>query len=96
MKTKPVSKSIKSAILDGFIGKVFGGSAHNTTVIENHNETPFEDHVGSEDTKIMQTPTHTKATLIQNDWIRLAIVIDRIFFVIYVILFILMGFLHFI
>lgn len=88
---------IKAIFLDGFIGKTFGSSQPNTIIGGNQAEelkkVPFEEN---DDDQIIQTNIRTKAQLIQNEWIHLASIIDRIAFVIYVIVFILMGFIHFI
>ncbi|KAL7045518.1 hypothetical protein ACKWTF_002249 [Chironomus riparius] len=72
-------------------------SQPNTIIGDNQAEelkkAPFEEN---DDIQIIQTNIRTKAQLIQNEWIHLASIIDRIAFVIYVIIFILMGFIHFI
>lgn len=101
-KYSPLPASLKAIFLDGFIGKVFGSSQSNAIVIESQSEelkeAPFEENGQSDDHHMIQMRSNTssKAHLIQNEWIRLARVIDRIAFVIYVIIFILMGFIHFI
>ncbi|KAG5679171.1 hypothetical protein PVAND_008761 [Polypedilum vanderplanki] len=88
-KRSPVPKSIKSFFLDGFIGGIFGGKQGDTVA-----DSQAEELKESEDHHIIQmTATSPK---IHNEWIRLAIVIDRLAFVIYIIVFILMGFLHFV
>ena len=98
-KQYAVPHSIKTNILDGFIGRTLGGCAQNDPAgvinhVEEMRETPFEEH--SDDHQIIQTPTNIKPIAIQADWIRLAQVIDRVTFFIYVFVFIIMGFLHFI
>lgn len=97
-KQYAVPHSIKANILDGFIGKALVGAQPAPLSAENHSEelreTPFEEHHQSDDHQIIQTPS--KPNAIQNDWVRLAVVIDRLTFFIYVFLFIIMGFLHFI
>jgi hypothetical protein len=96
-KQYAIPHSIKSKILDGFIGKALGGVQ---PVVENHaeelRETPFEEHRSSDDHQIIQTPSNVKPIVNQADWIRLAIIIDRVTFFIYIFIFITMGFLHFI
>jgi hypothetical protein len=95
-KQYAVPHLIKSKILDGFIGKAIGAGI--SPVVENHaeelRETPFEEHRSSDDHQIIQTPSNVKPNVIQADWIRLAIVIDRVTFFIYIFIFIIMGFLH--
>lgn len=95
-----VPNSIKAIFLDGFIGKTFGGVQAdpiiNETQTEELKDTPFEEHRSSDDHQIIQASTKTKAHLIQNEWIRLAIIIDRITFIIYILIFIIMGFFHFV
>lgn len=86
--------------MDGFIGKTLGGVQPDPIGVENHaeelRETPFEEHRSSDDHQIIQTPLNVKPIVIQADWIRLAIIIDRVTFFIYIFIFIIMGFLHFI
>lgn len=97
-KHSPLPTSMKAIFLDGFIGKTFGSSQPNTIIGGNQAEelkkAPFEEN--DDDDQIIQTNIRRKAQLIQNEWIHLASIIDRIAFVIYVIIFILMGFIHFI
>lgn len=102
-KQYAVPHSIKSNILDGFIGKALCAAAPvESAANENHSEelreTPFEEHRHSDDHKIIEVsansvksshPTH-------SDWIRLATILDRFTFFVYVVLFVAMGFLHFI
>lgn len=100
-KQYAVPHSIKANILDGFIGKLLGGvQAEQPTSNENHSEemreTPFEEHRHSDDHQIIQTLSDAKPNLAQNEWIQLAIFIDRLTFFIYIFIFISMGFLHFI
>jgi hypothetical protein len=99
-KQYAVPHSIKANILDGFIGKTLGGVQPDPLVSEGHaeelRETPFEEQRHSDDHQIIQAPSSTKPNLIQNEWIRLAVIIDRISFFIYIFVFIAMGFLHFI
>lgn len=96
-KYSPIPTPIKAILLDGIIGKTFCRSQPNTIIGDNQAEelkkAPFEEN---DDIQIIQTNIRTKAQLIQNEWIHLASIIDRIAFVIYVIIFILMGFIHFI
>lgn len=94
-KQYAVPHSIKTNILDGFIGRTLGGSDPVSVIdhVEEMRETPFE---SSDDHQIIQTPTNIKPIAIQADWVRLARVIDRVTFFIYVFIFIIMGFLHFI
>lgn len=99
-KQYAVPHSIKANILDGFIGKTLGGKQPEPHTVEHPSEelreTPFEEHRHSDDHQIIQTSTKASPNVIQGDWIRLAIIIDRITFFIYVAVFIVMGFLHFI
>lgn len=99
-KQYALPRSIKNKILDGFIGKTLGGIQPDPIGVESHveelREAPFEEHRSSDDHQIIQTSTNIKPIAIQADWIRLAIVIDRAAFFIYVFIFIVMGFLHFI
>lgn len=99
-KQYAVPHSIKANILDGFIGKALGGVQPSSVEVENHaeelRETPFEEHRSSDDHQIIQTPSTTKPIMISADWIRLAVIIDRFTFLVYVFVFIIMGFLHFI
>lgn len=99
-KQNPVPHSIKTNILDGFIGKLLGGGRVQTESseekrVEELREAPFDEHKTSSD-HIVQMSTNVKASSNQADWIRLAVVIDRATFFIYVFIFIVMGFLHFI
>lgn len=96
-----VPRSIKANILDGFIGKVLVGAQPESLSIESNSEelreTPFEEHRHSDDHQIIQTPpSATKPHQVQSEWIRLAKIIDRTAFLIYIFVFIFMGFLHFI
>jgi hypothetical protein len=97
-KQYAVPHLIKANILDGFIGKMFGGA--RTGTVENQSEelqeTPFEEHRHSDDHQIIQTTSKANPILLQSDWIRLAIIIDRVTCFVYVLLFIVMGFFHFI
>lgn len=99
-KQYAVPHSIKENILEGFIGKILGGvqpePLNNGNHAEELKETPFEEHRSSDDHQIIQTSLNAKSTVNQNSWIQLAIIIDRITFFIYVFIFIVMGFLHFI
>jgi hypothetical protein len=96
-KQNALPHSIKSKILDGFIGRTLvGQAASDSSEAEELREVPFEENKSSDDHRIIQTSTNVKAISIQADWIRLAIVIDRATFFIYVFIFIAMGFLHFI
>lgn len=97
-KQYAVPHSIKANILDGFIGKALVGSQPEPLAAENHSEElrEVEEHRHSDDHQIIQTPPNTKPYQAHSDWIRLAIVIDRSMFFIYVLVFIAMGFLHFV
>lgn len=102
-KYSPLPASIKAVFLDGFIGKIFGSSNSQSSAITMENrpeelkETPIDEHRQSDDHHIIQMNNlSSKAQLIQYEWIRLARVIDRFAFVTYIIIFILMGFTHFI
>lgn len=99
-KQYAVPHSIKANVLEGFIGKVLVGSEPEAlsteTQSEELRETPFEEHRHSDDHQIIQSPANTKPNQIHNEWIRLAIFIDRLTFFIYVFTFVIMGFLHFI
>lgn len=91
---------IKANFVDGFIGKVLVASESGPLSGENQSEelreTPFEEHRHSDDHQIIQTPSNAKPNPTHNEWVRLAIFIDRLTFFIYVFMFIIMGFLHFI
>jgi len=98
-KQRAVPHSIKALLLDGFIGKTLG--AGGVAVAEPNQsdelrETPFEEHRTSDDHQIIQPNAGGKAHVIRNEWIQLAIVIDRIAFFVYVLFFIFMGVLHFV
>lgn len=100
-KQYAVPHSIKANILDGFIGKALGGAQPEPLSGENHSEelreTPFEEQRHSDDHQIIQTPLKAlNPRSIQNEWIRLAIIIERATFFIFVFVFFMMGFLHFI
>lgn len=100
-KQYAVPRSIKANILDGFIGNLLAGAQPESLSTENHSEelrdTPFEEHRHSDDHQIIQTPvSSTKPHEAQSEWIRLAIIIDRTAFFVYIFVFIAMGFLHFI
>lgn len=99
-KQYAIPHSIKTNILDGFIGKMFGSSQPAPIVGENQSEemhdVPFEDNKTSDDHEIIQVTSKYKANIMQNEWIALAIIIDRIAFFVYILIFIIMGFLHFI
>lgn len=88
--------SIKTNILDGYIGKFFGrtqpiGGEHQS---EELHDVPFEENKTADDHEIIQMTTKSKANALQNEWISLAIIIDRVVFFIYILIFIFMGFLH--
>lgn len=101
-KNTHMPASIRAVFIDGFIGQLFcSGFQSSADSIENHSEelkeTPLEEQEQSDNHHIIQmNNSSSKAQLIQNEWIRLAKVIDRIAFVTYIIIFILMGFIHFI
>lgn len=85
--------------MEGFIGRCLSASSDtNKSIKEDVVEKALEENkINDGHHVVAQTPTKTKAAyLIQNEWIRLAIIIDRIAFIVYVIIFILMGFIHFI
>jgi hypothetical protein len=94
-KQYAVPHSIKANVLDGFIGKVFGG-VQAVSPEKQSEELPFEEQRHSDDHQIIQTPVdgNQKPHQTQADWIRLAIVLDRFTFVAYVCVFLGMGFLH--
>lgn len=94
-KSRAVS-GLGRAILDGFLGKTFGGGGHAEPIKEGHVEAPLVENKSNDERHNIYTPTDTKAHLIQNEWTRLAITIDRTAFIIYLIIFILMGFYHFV
>lgn len=93
-KSKAVS-GLSRKILDGFLGKTLGGKQEEQ-IKENQVEAPLVENKNNDERHNIQTPTDTKVHLIQNEWIRLAITIDRTAFIIYLIIFILMGFYHFV
>lgn len=101
-KQYAVPHSIKSNILDGFIGKALCAVPVESAVNENHSEelreTPFEENRHSDDHKIIEVSTNSvkSSRSTHSDWIRLATIIDRFTFFVYVVLFVGMGFLHFI
>lgn len=89
-----VPKGLKSFFIDGFLGSLLGGK--QADFIDNHAEELKETPSDSDDHHIIHVTATAKAHAAQNEWIRLAIVIDRLAFVIYAIAFILMGILHFV
>jgi hypothetical protein len=94
-KSRAVS-GVGKIILEGFLGKALGGRQPEP-IKENQVEAPLVETRGIDERhNNIHTPTDTKAHLIQNEWIRLAITIDRTAFIIYLIIFILMGFYHFV
>jgi hypothetical protein len=93
-KRSAVPKSIKSLLLDSFIGSALGGKQAEPIAVEGQGEELKE--ADSDDHQIIQVNPATKAHIAQSEWIRLATVIDRLAFVIYIIAFVLMGFLHFV
>lgn len=101
-KQYAVPHSIKSNILDGFIGRVLCAAPAEAAAVENHSEelreTPFEEHRHSDDHKIIEVSANSvkSAPSSQGDWIRLATILDRFTFFVYAVLFVAMGFLHFI
>lgn len=94
-KSSPVSSSLKKNLLDGFLGKCLS-KVIDDELKEKAPVVTVEENKTNDGHHVTQTPINTKNNLIQNEWIRLAVVIDRIAFIIYVILFIVMGFMHFI
>lgn len=101
-KQYAVPHSIKSTILDGFIGKALCAVPAESAANENHSEelreTPFEEHRHSDDHKIIEVSANSvkSSHSTHSDWIRLATIVDRSTFFVYVVLFVGMGFLHFI
>lgn len=97
-----VPKSLKENLLDGFIGKCLSASSNsNESIKEAQIEKALDEIKMNDDHQVVQTPTTVPnvgggSKPNQNEWIRLAIIIDRVAFIIYVIIFILMGFIHFI
>lgn len=94
-KSRAVS-GIGRKILEGFLGKSLGGKQVVDPIKENQVEAPLVENKNNDERHNIHTPTDTKAHFIQNEWIRLAITIDRTAFIIYLIIFILMGFYHFV
>ena len=97
-KTNAVPSLLRKGLLEGFFGRCLSASSDtNKSIKEEQVEKALEENKINDGHHVAQTPTKTKAaSLIQNEWIRLAIIIDRIAFIVYVIIFILMGFIHFI
>lgn len=97
-KTNALTSSWMKSLLEGFIGRCLSASSDtNKSIREDQVEKALEENKINDGHHVAQTPTNTKAVhLIQSEWIRLAIIIDRIAFIVYVIIFILMGFIHFI
>lgn len=96
-KANALPSSLKKGLLDGFIGRCLSASSDtNKSIREDQVEKALEENKINDGHHVV-LPTNTKAAhLIQNEWIRLAIIIDRIAFIVYVIIYILMGFIHFI
>ncbi|CAO1319692.1 unnamed protein product [Diamesa serratosioi] len=96
-KQKAVPHFIKTKILNGIIGKIFGNSITiDSNVVDELRDAPFEDIPTADDHQMIQVPTKNKSTAIHNEWYSLAIIVDRITFFIYLIIFLLMGFFHFV
>lgn len=95
-KQKAVPHFIKTKILDGIIGQIFGNSITIDSNADELRDVPFEDIATSDDHQMIQIPSKNKSTAIHNEWIALAVVIDRITFFIYLMIFLLMGFFHFV
>jgi hypothetical protein len=95
-KRSAVPKSIKLLLLDSFIGSALGGKQAEPIAVDGHGQGEELKEADSDDHQIIQVTSAAKAHIAQNEWIRLAIVIDRLAFVIYIIVFALMGFLHFV
>ncbi|CRK86397.1 CLUMA_CG000057, isoform A [Clunio marinus] len=97
-KRSAVPYTVKSILLDGFIAKAFGVFDSNQMKTENNLGEIKQNSLDKiqEDHKVMELVTETKNDDIQNDWIRLAIVVDRAVFLAYVLIFIGVIFLHFI
>lgn len=93
---KALSHFIKIKILDGNVGKIFGNSIICDSSADELRDAPFEDIATSDDHQMIQVPIKNKATAIHNEWIALAVIIDRISFFIYLMIFLLMGFFHFV
>lgn len=93
---KALPRFIKVQILDGNVGKIFGNSITVDNNADELRDAPFEDIATSDDHQMIQVPTKNKSTAIHNEWIALAVIIDRITFFIYLMIFLLMGFFHFV
>ncbi|CAO1367240.1 unnamed protein product [Diamesa hyperborea] len=93
---KALPRFIKVKILDGNVGKIFGNSITVDSNADELRDAPFEDIATSDDHQMIQVPTKNKSTAIHNEWIALAVIIDRITFFIYLMIFLLMGFFHFV
>ena len=95
-KQKAVPHFIKTQILDGIIGQIFGNSITIDSHVDELRDAPFEDIATSDDHQMIQVPIKNKSTAIHNEWYALAVIVDRISFFIYLMIFLLMGFFHFV
>lgn len=89
-----VNKLVKDNIINGKIGAIFGSSLNfvgqqtvEAKLEEEDGQASNELHIFTEDKKLLNDP--------QNDWILLSVIIDRIAFVIYLIIFIIFGLCHY-
>jgi hypothetical protein len=87
-------------ILEGCIGKMFGGgppAVGNSDCEEDQQETQLNQHSSSDEQKITQSSLSLNSfDNHQLEWIRLAKVIDRTAFVIYLFVYVFIGALHFV
>ena len=82
--------------MEGFIGRNLSGKQIEA-IKENQVEAPLvENNKNSDEHNNIKIPIELKDSSIRNDWVRVAVAIDRIAFIIYLIIFILMGFYHFV
>lgn len=93
-KFKAVPALVRKIFLEGLIGSTLGAQVE--AIKESQVEAPLMENKSNDERHNSQATADTKSHLIQNEWIRLAITIDRIAFIVYLIIFILMGFYHFI
>lgn len=98
-----VPRSIKRNILEGCIGKMFGGgeprraAGGNEDDEEDQQETQLNQASNSDEQKITQSSLSLNSfDNHQLQWIRLAKVIDRAAFVIYLFVYVFIGALHFV
>jgi hypothetical protein len=90
-----VHKCIKDKIINGKIGSIFGSSLN--FVGQPQTAAAKIDEEDGQVANELQTFTEEKKTSdnCQNDWIVLSVIIDRIAFVIYLIIFIIFGLCHY-